>query len=112
MLKKLSNSLNLEDIFSLVKNKISSKEKGSYSYELSKGGTEKITRKIGEESVEVMIAAFLNDKKNSKKTKEDLIGEICDLFYHSFVLMVSQNIDFNDILKELNKRNIKKSFKK
>ncbi|MBM5782533.1 MAG: phosphoribosyl-ATP diphosphatase [Pelagibacterales bacterium] len=112
MPKKLDNSLDLEDIFSLVKNKISSKEKGSYSYDLTKGGTEKITRKIGEEAVEVMIAAFLNEKQNNKKTKEDLIGEICDLFYHNFVLMASQNIDFNDILKELNKRNIKKSSKK
>lgn len=112
MTKKLTNkNINLEEIFAIIKNKISAQEKNSYSYNLSQGGAEKITRKIGEEAVEVIIAAFLNEQKNNKKTKENLVGEICDLIYHIMVLMAAQNIEFSEIISELNKRNIKKSSK-
>ncbi len=104
------NQLTIEDLSVLVVDKIKSKEKNSYTYELHKAGVEKITRKIGEEAVEVVIAAFLNQQKSSKKTRQDLIGEVCDLFYHSLVLLGSQDIDFSEILKELNRRNSKKKW--
>ncbi len=102
------NQITLEDLSALTVDKIKRKEKNSYTYELHKAGIEKITRKIGEEALEVVIAAFLHQKKSSKKTREDLIGEVCDLFYHSLVLLASQEIDFSEILKELNRRNSKK----
>ena len=106
------NQLSLEDHFTLVKKKIAAKEKNSYTYELAKGGAEKTTRKVGEEAVEVVIAAFMNEKKNNKKTRQDLIGEVSDLFYHTLVLLASQHIELSEILSELNKRNIKLSAKK
>lgn len=102
------NQLNFDELFSVIKKKIAAKEKNSYTYELAKGGVEKITRKVGEEALEVIIAAFLNDKKSSKKTREELVGEVCDLFYHSLVLLASQKIELAEILQELNKRNQKK----
>ncbi len=102
------NQITLEELFALVKKKIDSKEKGSYSYELAKTGIEKITRKIGEEALEVVIAAFINQKKPSKKTRDELIGEICDLFYHNLVLLAAEKIEFSEILAELTKRNKKK----
>lgn len=102
------NQLTLEGLFALVQDKIARKEKNSYSYELAKTGVEKITRKIGEEAVEVVIAAFINDRKSSKKTREDLVGEVADLFYHNLVLLAAQDIEFSEVLKELTKRNNKK----
>ncbi len=101
----MSKTLSLDELFSLIKNKIAAKEKNSYTFEIAKGGAEKITRKVGEEAVEVVIAAFMNEQKNNKETRQDLIGEVSDLFYHSLVLLASQNIELDEILQELNKRN-------
>ena len=55
-------------------------EEGSYTNYLFNKGIEKILKKVGEESTEVVIAA-LGD------SKEEQIGEICDLTYHILVLM-------------------------
>jgi phosphoribosyl-ATP pyrophosphohydrolase len=101
----MSKTLSLDELFSLINNKIAAKEKNSYTYEIAKGGAEKITRKVGEEAVEVVIAAFMNEQKNNKETRQDLIGEVSDLFYHTLVLLASQNIELDEILQELNKRN-------
>ncbi len=101
----MSKTLSLDELFSLIKNKIAAKEKNSYTFEIAKGGAEKITRKVGEEAVEVVIAAFMNEQKNNKETRQDLIGEVSDLFYHTLVLLASQNIELDEILQELNKRN-------
>lgn len=101
----MSKTLSLDELFSLIKNKIATKEKNSYTFEIAKGGAEKITRKVGEEAVEVVIAAFMNEQKNNKETRQDLIGEVSDLFYHTLVLLASQNIELDEILQELNKRN-------
>jgi phosphoribosyl-ATP pyrophosphohydrolase len=99
------SQITIDDLFEITKKKISSKEKGSYTYELHKSGLEKITRKIGEEALEVVIAAFINKEKPSKKTRNDLIGEVCDLFYHSLVLLASNDIELSEVLAELTKRN-------
>ncbi|MBQ9530803.1 MAG: phosphoribosyl-ATP diphosphatase [Eubacterium sp.] len=73
------------------------KAEGSYTSYLFEQGIDKILKKIGEESSEVIIAA-----KNGKN--EDTVGEICDLLYHTLVLMAYQDISVEDIEKELHKR--------
>ena len=102
------NQLTLEFLFELVKSKINAQEKGSYSFELFQKGVEKITRKVGEEALEVVIATFIHQQKKEPKTREELVGEVCDLFYHILVLLASQQIEFSEILAELTKRNHKK----
>lgn len=97
----------LDQLFANIKNKIANQEANSYSSDLAKAGLEKITRKIGEEALEVVIASFINQKENSQKTRAELIGEICDLFYHSLVLMAAEKIEFEEILKELQNRSKK-----
>ncbi len=97
--------MSLEDLFTLVKHKISTKESGSYSYRLFKEGSELITRKVGEEALEVVIATFMHDKNPSQKTRDELIGEICDLLFHSLVLAAAKNIEIEEILNELTRRN-------
>jgi len=102
----------LEELSTLIKTKIRTKEKNSYSARLAAEGVEKITRKIGEEALEVVIAAFINDKNPNKKNRQELVGEVCDLFFHTLVLLSATDIDLEEILAELNKRNQKKPQKK
>lgn len=82
--------------------------KKSYTAELHNGGVARIARKIGEESTEVIIAAFINQQRDNQKSKQDLVNEVCDLFYHTLVLLASSNITFDKILDELYKRNVQK----
>ena len=101
------DQLKLEELYSIIKNKIEKREDGSYSYSLYKEGIEKINRKIGEEAVEVIIASFAYEKENSDKNKDELVGEIADLLYHNLTLLAAQNIEFSDILAKLSQRNKK-----
>lgn len=69
----------------------------SYTNYLLDQGVDKICKKVGEEASETIIAAKNNDK-------EELIGEISDLFYHVFVLMNNQGVSLNDIENKLKER--------
>ena len=66
----------------------------SYTNYLLDQGVDKICKKVGEEASETIIAAKNNDK-------EELIGEIGDLFYHVFVLMNNQGVSLEDIKNKL-----------
>ena len=65
----------------------------------SKKGLDKILKKIGEESTEVIIAAKAEDKRET-------IYEIADLAYHVMVLMVEAGISLDDIRSELASRHV------
>ncbi len=83
----------------MIKKRIDNKDKNKKSYTnyLISAGVDKICKKIGEESAEVIIAA-----KNDHT--ESIIYEIVDLIYHVLVLISFKNIKINDILEELKKR--------
>jgi len=72
---------------------------GSYTTYLFQKGLDKILKKVGEESTEVIIAAKAEDKKET-------IYEIADLAYHVLVLMVQTGISLKDIRKELASRHV------
>lgn len=86
-------------LYELIKGRKINMTEGSYTTYLFNSGIDKILKKIGEESSEVIIGA-----KNG--SKEEIIYELSDLFYHSLVLMVEKNITLNDIKDELSKRSI------
>lgn len=75
-------------------------EEGSYTTYLYDKGLEKILKKVGEESTEVVIAAL-------SQSKEDLIGEINDLTFHVLVLMVEKGITLEDVEAEMKRRSEK-----
>lgn len=77
-----------------IKDRASNKVEGSYTNYLLDKGAEKICKKIGEEATETVVAAISN-----KKT--ELIGELCDLLYHSMVLIENQGITIQDIFQEM-----------
>jgi len=72
-------------------------KEGSYTNYLFDKGLDKILKKVGEETSEVIIGA-----KN--KNKDELVYEMCDLIYHSMVLMVSEGVTMDDLKAELTKR--------
>lgn len=98
------NQLNIEELFALIAEKKLKEDKKSYTSFLLEKGNDAICRKVGEEAIEVIIAAFAN-KKSSKKTREELVGEVCDLFYHSLVLLAAHDINLSEIFAEFERRN-------
>ena len=94
-----SSSFSADALFELIKGRKTDKKEGSYTTYLFEKGIDKILKKVGEESTEVIIAGKANDKK-------DTIYEIADLYYHVMVLMVEMGISVEDIHRELASRHI------
>lgn len=69
----------------------------SYVASLYDKGLDSILKKIGEESVETIIAAKTGDK-------EQIVYETADLWFHCLVLLAQQNIDARRVLEELERR--------
>ena len=72
---------------------------GSYTSYLFEKGTDKILKKIGEESTEVIIAAKDRDVPNT-------VYELCDLMYHAMVLMLDMGISLDDLRREMASRHV------
>ena len=87
----------LEELFHLIKERQIVNVDDSYTNYLFEKGIDKVLKKIGEESSEIIIGA----KNNSN---EEVIYEICDFIYHLLVLMAMKGIEFKDIENELKKR--------
>jgi phosphoribosyl-ATP pyrophosphohydrolase/phosphoribosyl-AMP cyclohydrolase len=89
-----SNTI-LPDLFRVIQQKKASPDGGYTNYLFDKG-VDKILKKVGEETAEVIIAA--------KNNNDETIYEISDLLYHLFVLMVDRGIELSDVLDELKGR--------
>lgn len=85
------------DLYDVIEDRKVHPVEKSYTNYLFEQGVDKICKKVGEEASETIIAAKNNDK-------EELIGEISDLFYHVFVLMSNQGITLEDIENKLGQR--------
>ena len=89
----------LEGLMTLIQGRKTEKKEGSYTTYLFEKGLDKILKKVGEESTEVIIAAKDRDKKET-------IYEIADLTYHVMVLMIEAGISLEDIHRELASRHV------
>ena len=89
----------LEGLYELLKGRKEEMPEGSYTSYLFSKGIDKILKKVGEESTEVIVAGKGNDKAET-------IYEIADLAYHVMVLMVQMGISVEDIRSELASRHI------
>ncbi|QJC32395.1 bifunctional phosphoribosyl-AMP cyclohydrolase/phosphoribosyl-ATP diphosphatase HisIE [Enterobacteriaceae endosymbiont of Donacia dentata] len=70
----------------------------SYTYKLYQSGLKRISQKVGEEAIETIIAANYDNKT-------DFIEETADLIYHLIILLKFKNINLNNIIEILKKRN-------
>ena len=89
----------LSGLMELIRGRKTEKKEGSYTSYLFEKGLDKILKKVGEESTEVIIAGKAEDKK-------DTIYEISDLVYHLMVLMTQMGISLEDIHAELASRHV------
>jgi len=87
----------LRELYSVVLDRKEHPVEGSYTNYLFDKGTDKISKKLGEEAVEVVIAASQRDRKAT-------IQEIADLEYHLLVLMADRGITLDDVEAELRSR--------
>lgn len=89
----------LDALMELIRGRKTNPQEGSYTTYLFQKGLDKILKKIGEESTEVIIAAKDDDPKET-------IYEISDLVYHVMVMMIQQGISLADIRRELASRHV------
>jgi len=89
----------MDGLYELLLGRKEKLPEGSYTTYLFQKGIDKILKKIGEESTEVIIAGKADDKKET-------IYEIADLAYHVMVMMVEMGISVDDIRKELASRHV------
>ena len=94
-----NHAFSLEGLYDMLVGRKTDKPEGSYTTYLFEKGIDKILKKVGEESTEVIIAGKADDKAET-------VYEIADLAYHIMVLMVEMGISVDDIKKELASRHV------
>ncbi len=79
---------------SVIAQRISDRPEGSYTARLWSEGPTRMAQKVGEEGVEVALAAVTQDD-------ERLVGESADLLYHLALLLKSRNLSLTTVVREL-----------
>ncbi|HKE43558.1 MAG TPA: bifunctional phosphoribosyl-AMP cyclohydrolase/phosphoribosyl-ATP diphosphatase HisIE [Steroidobacteraceae bacterium] len=87
---------------SVIAQRIAEKPQGSYTARLFAEGPSRIAQKIGEEGVEVALAAIGTDD-------EKIVNETADLMYHLLLLMKSRNLSLDRVVRELESRHAGRS---
>ena len=87
----------LRELFQIIQDRYDKPVEGSYTCSLFERGEDRILQKVGEETVEVILAA-------KGQGDQRLIEESSDLLYHLWVLLVSKGISIDAIEGELRKR--------
>ena len=99
MLGEENAPFRLEGLYDLLMDRKATLPEGSYTTYLFQKGLDKILKKVGEESTEVIIAGKAEDKAET-------VYEIADLTYHVLVLMAQMGISVEDVKKELASRHV------
>jgi phosphoribosyl-ATP pyrophosphohydrolase len=94
--------MKLDQLFELVRSRRESAPPGSYTAQLFAAGEDEIVKKVGEEAVEVILAAKGQGERR-------LIEEMADLYYHSLVLLAARGLSLADVEAELERRHTVRS---
>ena len=89
----------MEDLMTLIESRKTERKEGSYTTYLFDKGIDKILKKVGEESTEVIIAGKAGDR-------QETVYELADLVYHAMVLMIEMGISLDDVKNELKSRHV------
>lgn len=87
----------INDLFTVIQNRKSNPQSDSYTNKLFNQGEDEIIKKIGEEAVEIILAA-------KGQGNQRLVEESADLIYHLLVLLASRDLTWDDVLVELGQR--------
>ena len=94
-----NHAFTMEGLMEMLRGRKETPKEGSYTSYLFDKGLDKILKKVGEESTEVIIAGKAEDRKET-------VYEIADLTYHVLVLMLELGISLDDVRKELASRHV------
>ena len=86
-------------LFEVIVDRKEHPSQGSYTNDLLASGQDKLLQKVGEECVELIIAA-------ANQGEERMVEEFADLLYYSFVLLASRGITIAEVEEELRKRHL------
>ena len=89
----------LNELFEIILDRKKNPQPGSYTNQLLEGSEDVVLQKVGEEAVEVILAA-------KGQGDQRLIEEVSDLFYHTLVLLVRQGLTLTDVEAELRRRHL------
>lgn len=89
----------LDELFQIIEDRKANPVEGSYTNQLLDAGEDEILKKIGEEAVEVILAA-------KAQGDQRLVEELADLVYHSLVLLAAKGLSLADIQDELSRRHL------
>ena len=89
----------LNSVFETIQDRQANPKPGSYTNKLLDAGIDEITKKVGEEAIEVIIAA-------QHQGNERLISEMADLTYHCLVLIAQMGLSPDDVAAELRRRHM------
>ena len=95
----MEEQFSYQGLYELLEERNARRPEGSYTTYLFEKGLDKILKKVGEESTEVIIAGKAEDKKET-------IYEIADLAYHVMVLMLQLGISLEEVRDELASRHV------
>ena len=87
----------LNELFEIIEDRKANPTEKSYTASLFTDGEDRILQKVGEEAVEVIIAA-------KGQGAQRVIDEISDLFYHVLVLLSAKGLSLDDVEDELRRR--------
>ncbi|MFQ5617194.1 MAG: phosphoribosyl-ATP diphosphatase [Anaerolineales bacterium] len=91
----------LHQLFAIIEDRKANPREGSYTASLFVGGEDRMLQKIGEEAVEVILAA-------KGQGDERVLDEVADLFYHTLVMLSSRGLSLGDVEEELRRRHLRK----
>ncbi|MCB9420681.1 MAG: phosphoribosyl-ATP diphosphatase [Ardenticatenaceae bacterium] len=87
----------LDTLFVTLQDRKANPKPGSYTNSLFDAGEDEIVKKVGEEAVEIILAA-------KGQGNERLVEETADLLYHLFVLLTARDLTLDDVRAELTRR--------
>ncbi|NJN20259.1 MAG: bifunctional phosphoribosyl-AMP cyclohydrolase/phosphoribosyl-ATP diphosphatase HisIE [Leptolyngbya sp. RL_3_1] len=87
----------LSQVYGVIRDRQAHPQEGSYTNKLLAGGDNKILKKIGEESAEVVMAC-------KDDNADEIAGEVADLLYHTLVAMAHHNVDVKAVYRKLQSR--------
>ena len=87
----------LDQLEAIIRDRRRNPKAGSYTNRLFDEGRGAIAQKVGEEAVEVVVAAL-------SQSKSEQIDELADLIYHTLVLMVDLDLTLDDLRAKLRDR--------
>ena len=89
--------MKMVDLFSIIENRKAARPEDSYTARLLAKGEDEILKKVGEETMEVILAA-------KGQGDQRLVEEIADLFYHTLVLLAVRGLSLREVEMELEQR--------